>query len=458
MWAVNKGSNVLINFLQEYFLSEQQYIPESLPLDRVAVIVLGGGEGKRLHPLTKSRCKPTVPFGGRYALIDIPISHALITGIRKIYVIGQYMSNSLHRYLSKTYHSLMQKDLHLLLPEERAGERIWYEGTADAVRKNLEFFYELSVDYFLILSGDQLYNINFQKMINFGVESDASMVIAAQPISEKEATRMGLLKLARNSTKLEEFVEKPQEQALLDAFRMDELSLARLGYHGTEGKHHLGSMGIYLFKRQALFDLLMEDSRADFGMHLIGTEMKKGQVHAYLYDGYWEDIGTIDSYYHANLALTKQKGGKSFNCYDEQNLIITQSYHLPGAKVSNCLTQESLLCEGAIVEATEISNSIIGVRSKVGKGCVIQDSILVGNSYYEKENAATQGKMHTPEIGDNSIIKRAIIDENVTIGKNVLLVNKMNYQNFDHPDELLYVRDGIIVVPTKAHIPDHFIF
>lgn len=450
---------MLINFLQEQYLFEQQnYLPEAIPLDRVAVIVLGGGEGKRLQPLTKMRCKPAVSFGGRYTLIDIPISHALTTGIRKIYVIGQYMANSLQRHLFKTYSSLMEKDLHLLLPEERAEGHVWYEGTADAVRKNMDFFSQISADYFLILSGDQLYNINFQKMINFGVESDASMVIAAQPVSEKNARRMGLLKLAPGTTRLEAFTEKPKEQELLDKFRIDDFSLARLGYKGLQGKNHLGSMGIYLFKRQALFDLLIEDPRTDFGMHLIETEMKKGQVHSYFYDGYWEDIGTIDSYYHANLALTKKKSENSFDCYDEKNLIMTQSYHLPGAKVFNCLTNDSLLCEGSIVEAAELSNSIVGVRSKVGKGCLIQDAILVGNTYYERENPALHGKMHMPEIGENSIIKRAIVDENVTIGKNVHLVNKMNYQTFDHPQELLYVRDGIIIVPAKAHIPDHFVF
>lgn len=447
---------MLLNFFQEQ--SEQQYFSESISLDRIAIIILGGGEGKRLHPLTKTRCKPAVSFGGRYTLIDIPISHALITGIRKIYVIGQYMANSLQRHLSKTYHSLMQKDLHLLLPEERSGERIWYEGTADAVRKNVALFSEDSADYYLILSGDQLYNIDFQKMIKFGLENDASLVIAAQPVHKKEAVRMGLLKLEQNSTRLKSFIEKPKEQSLIDQFYIDDISLARLGYQGGTGKNYLGSMGIYLFKKQALFDLLLEDSRADFGKHLIVTEMNKGNVHSYLYDGYWEDIGTIDSYYHANLALTKQQRGFSFDCYDEKNLIITQSYHLPGAKVSNCLTSESILCEGSIVEAAELSNTIVGVRSKVGKGCVIQDSILMGNSYYEKKGMSIQEKDHMPEIGENSIIQRAIIDENVTIGKNVCLVNKMGYQEFDHPDELLYVRDGIVIVPARVHLPDHFIF
>jgi len=449
---------VLLNFLQNQTLLEQNHLPESVPLDRVAVIVLGGGEGKRLHPLTKSRCKPAVSFGGRYTLIDIPISHALLTGLRKIFVIGQYMANSLHRHLSKTYHSLLQEDLHLLVPEERAGSRVWYEGTADAVRKNLDFFSEISADYFLILSGDQLYNINFQKMIKFGLDTDASMVIAAQPVNEKDATRMGLLKLAKGSSQLVDFTEKPKEQALLDKFRIDDLSLARLGYEGVEGKNHLGSMGIYLFKRQALFDLLLEDPRADFGMHLITTEMKKGSVHSYLYEGYWEDIGTIESYYHANLALTKEQTEGSFDCYDEKNLIMTESYHLPGAKVSNCLTSESIFCEGALVEAAEVSNSIVGVRSKVAKGCVIRGSILVGNSYYERSHLVTGGAAHVPEIGENAIITRAIIDENVTMGKNVRLVNREGHTHYDHPEGLLYVRDGIIIVPARAHLPDNFTF
>lgn len=433
-----------------------------IALDRVAVIILGGGEGKRLAPLTKTRCKPAISFGGRYSLIDVPISHALSSGLKKIYVIGQYMAYSLQKHLFKTYHhnGIFQNQIELLMPEERSGKKIWFKGTADAIRQNLEYFAEIPADYFLILSGDQLYNINFQKMIQFGIEKNAGMVIAAQPVNEKDAKRMGLLKIEHGGSRIIDFYEKPQEKGILERFYTDEFTLHRLGYEVHNSRHYLGSMGIYCFKRQVLFDLLNQDPREDFGKHLIATQMQKQDVHAFLYDGYWEDIGTIESYYNANLALTRANESRAggLQCYNEGEVIFTKAYNLPGTKVTDCHVQRSLLCEGSIIEASEVAHCVIGVRSVIHKGTRIRDSVIMGNEYYCRAPLKTGESSHCPCVGENCEIQKAIIDENVTIGCNVKLLNRAGQINFDSPDGKIVVRDGIIIVPRGTDLPDNYIF
>jgi glucose-1-phosphate adenylyltransferase len=456
---------MLVNFLTESLIeteAQARIQASHISLERVAVIILGGGEGTRLKPLTLARCKPAISFGGRYSLIDIPISHSLTTGLSKIFVIGQYLSYSLQKHLFQTYlyHGIFQNTIQLLIPEERTGKKIWYKGTADAVRQNIDYFSEIPADYFLILSGDQLYNINFQKMINFGVEVDAGMLIAAQPVNKKEAKRMGLLKIEHGGSRIFDFYEKPQEEAVFERFFTDDFTLQHLGYAGNSGKHYLGSMGIYLFKRQVLFELLREDSREDFGKHLIQTQMKKENVHAFLYDGYWEDIGTIESYYHANLALTRIEDDRKhgLQCYDESAVIMTKRYHLPGAKVSNCKVDRAILCEGSIIEAQEIAHSIVGIRSVIQEGTIIRDSIIIGNEYYERPPLATGEEALKPGIGKNCRIEKTIIDENVSIGDNVKLLNRHGHVNFDSADGLVVVRDGIIVIPRGTRIPSGYVF
>lgn len=409
--------------------SKNKVIPlNHFELKRVAVIILGGGEGKRLFPLTQNKCKPAIPFGGRYTLIDIPISHALLSGFCEIFIIGQYLADTLHTHIHKTYHA--HGDLHLLTPENNEV----FEGTADAVRKNLAYFKQVQADYFLILSGDHLYNIDFKEMILQGISSDADLVIATNCVGEKEAKRMGVLQIDGDK-KVTDFYEKPQTKELLKQFKQRE------GY--------LASMGIYLFKKKSLFQLLQDDLREDFGKHLIPTQMKKGGVFSYIYKGYWEDIGTIESYYHANLALTREEAG--FNCYDEAATIMTKSHHLPGAKIKNCLVNHSLICEGSLVAGGEISGSIIGTRSVLKAGSVIKDSILIGNSYYSNDS-------HCPTIGERCIIEKAILDENVTLGKGVKLRNKSNYLYYDDPRGRFFVRDGIIIVPSGVSLPANFQF
>lgn len=457
---------MLVNFLTDtipYEAETTNHIHAShVSMDRIAVIILGGGEGKRLAPLTKTRCKPAVSFGGRYSLIDVPISHSLTSGLSKIFVIGQYLAYTLQKHLFQTYlyHGITQNQIQLLVPEEREGKKIWYKGTADAVRQNLEYFSEVSADYFLILSGDQLYNINFQKMIDFAVDVDAGMLIASQPVSKKEAGRMGLLKIEHGSSRIVDFYEKPKEDAILEQYYADPFTLHRLGYDGNNGKHYLGSMGIYLFKRQVMFDLLREDNREDFGKHLIKTQLKKGNVHAFLYDGYWEDIGTIESYYNANLALTKPEADRKsgLQCYDEKSQIITKRYNLPGVQVSNCRVKDALLCEGCIIQGEEVTHSILGIRTRLGKGSVIRDSIVIGNEYYARPPLVTGEESYNPGIGKNCHIERAILDENVKIGDNVTLVNQKGHENYDSPDGRIIVRDGIMIIPRGTQIPDNYVF
>ena len=428
--------------------------PTRIPLDRVGVIILGGGEGTRLAPLTKTRCKPAVSFGGRYSLIDVPISHSLSTGLSKIFVIGQYLAHTLQEHLHQTYlhHGIAQNHIQLLVPEEGTA----YKGIADAVRQNLSHFADDAIDYYLILSGDQLYNINFQEMINYGVETNAGMLIASQPVSKKDAKRMGLLKMEPGSSKVTDFYEKPQEERILDDYYTDPFTLHRLGYDVHRGRHYLGSMGIYLFKKEVLFNLLREDPREDFGKHLITTQLAKRDVHAYLYDGYWEDIGTIESYYEANLALTTNDldPKSSLQCYDESFRLITKGHHLPGVQISGCHLHETLCCEGSIVEGKEVTRSVLGIRSIIEEGSVVRDSILLGNQYYE----SSCRKKHRQKVGRHCHIERVILDENVRLGDHVRLVNQHGHLHYDAPDGKLFVRDGIVIIPRGTSLPDNFTF
>lgn len=427
-----------------------------LVLDRVGVIVLGGGEGKRLEPLTKERCKPAISFGGRYTLIDIPLSNSLTTGLSKIFVIGQYLAFSLQKHLQEfyTHNPLNQVQIQLMVPEERDGKKVWYKGTADAIRQNLNYLSEIPVDTFLVLSGDQLYTLDFEKMIRFALECDAEMVLAAQPVTQKNAKRFGLLKLKPGSSEIADFAEKPQEEAILREYTLDERSLAQLGFTDPGERNILGSMGIYLFKRQALFDLLQTDHREDFGKHLIKTQIQRGGVHAFLHTGYWEDIGTIESYYEANLALTAE--GEGLNCYDVHSQIFTKNHNLPAAKILGTRINQSLICEGCLIEAEEITHSVVGVRSMLKKGVLIRDSILLGNEYY----ASPLPDGRAPVIGEKSVVVRAILDENVSLGRNVKLLNGARHTHYDSPpgEPALFVRDGIIIVPRGTHLPDGFTF
>ena len=406
-------------------------------MDEVATIILAGGEGTRLFPLTQSRCKPAVSFGGRYRLIDIPISNSLNSGIPHIFVIGQYLASSLSSHVRETFSldAIQGGWIEILQPEEVPGEdELLYNGTADCIRKNLKHIKETPSEYFLILSGDQLYNMDLEKLIEFAESQKTDLTIAAFPVTREEAPRLGLMQTDENHI-IQEFAEKPKDDATLDRFVADT---------GNPQKTHLASMGIYVFKRRALIDLLENEKGDDFGKDLIPIIQKKKQASAFIYDGYWEDIGTIDSYYKANLSLTKND--HELDLYNEQNPIFGKRVHVPCARLIDTNVTESIICQGSIVRAKEVSNSIIGLRATVDEGTIIRDSIVLGNQTYESNEKLS--------IGKNCHIERAIIDEHSTIGNNVTLTNKKNLDTYD--GDGIFIRDGIIIVPGETTLPDGF--
>lgn len=418
----------------------------------IACIILAGGQGTRLFPLTKNRCKPAVSFGSRYRLIDIPLSHALNAQIPHIYVISQYLSSSLHQHILESYQLDLMREarLNLLSPEETADKKVWYNGTADAVRQNLEYFKASSADYFLILSGDQLYNMDLHEMISFGLAREDELVIAALPVEEKEAKRMGLLQVD-SEDRILAFYEKPQDPKLLQQFALSPAVLKQFPHRHPDKPHYLGSMGIYLFKRDTLFSLL-DEKGDDFGKDLIPLQIKRGKTSAYIYPGYWEDIGTIESYYHANLALTQRK--ECLNTYDETHPIFTRAYLLPSPLVTDTIIHDSIISQGAVIEAKEITGSVIGVRAHIKKGTIIRNSIVLGNHYYTPLRYQNPPQPSHLSIGENCVIEKAILDEHCSIGNNVQLINKNHLQTYD--GDGIYIRDGIIIVTTGTRVPDHF--
>ncbi|MGK5594761.1 MAG: sugar phosphate nucleotidyltransferase [Parachlamydiaceae bacterium] len=410
--------------------------PQHRGMKNVAAVILGGGIGTRLYPLTFSRCKPAITFGGRFKLIDVPISNALNSGCNKIYILSQFRSASLHQHILKTYRieSFSQGFLEILSAEQKPNTSNWYQGTADAVRQNIEYLQDAPVDYILILSGDQLYKMNFQEMLHFAIEKDADLVVASIPVEESNAKRMGLLK--RNSELfVTDFTEKPQDEKTLSDFSTEEGE-----------KPFLGSMGIYLFKRQALFDLLDEDSREDFGKHLIQTQVKKGKVASYVYDGYWEDIGTIHSFFHANINLTHPQ--PQFDCYCEMFPIHSTTSTLPGPKLFNTEVSHSIISEGSFIEAKKITHSVIGPRTVIGKNTVIENTYFIGNDTYQTR----QNQKFT--IGQNCHISHSILDKHVIVGDHVQLTNKNKLSSFD--GDGIYIRDGIIIVTPGTIVPSGY--
>ncbi len=426
----------------------------SSSMKNVASVILGGGEGKRLHPLTLTRCKPDINFGGRYRLIDIPISNSYYANCYRIFVLTQFLSSSLHQHISHTYMQTgkMSHQIEILAADQKPSNKTWYQGTADAVRQNIEYLLEHPIEYFLILSGDQLYNIDFTQMMKFAEETDADVTIAALPVTAKEAGRLGILKIDAQNM-ITNFHEKPQEKELLEHLKSPLNLLQKMSHKSSSKKEFLGSMGIYLFKRKALVDLLREDIREDFGKHLIPTKVTKGKVAAFVYEGYWEDIGTIGSFFEANMALTHQD--PLFNFHNEKRPLFSNRYDLPPTRFSQTQLKQALFCEGCLIEADEITQSILGPRSVIGKGCVLRDTYLMGNDYYTTFKNDYHDFPLRPSIGENSVIKRAIIDRNVAIGKNVQLLNKKKLMHYDGNN--IFIRDGVIVVPRGANIPDGFI-
>lgn len=429
----------------------QIYVHQEEALKKVATIVLAGGQGTRLFPLTSIRCKPSVCFGGRYRLIDVPISNSLNAGISQIFVISQYFATELHQHIIGAYHlDLFRKGtLELLTPQETSKGMEWFKGTADAIRQTLDTILRCPAEWFLILSGDQLYNMDLLEMLSFAQKRDADLTIAALPVLEPEAKRMGLLKITSNN-RIEDFYEKPQDKKILDRFVLSK-GFLKENHHTTTHTKYLGSMGIYVFKREALINILKQEGE-DFGRHLIPEFIKKGKCYSYIYHGYWEDIGTVASYYQANLILTE---GKGLNTYEENNRIYSSPQHLPSTLINGTRVKNSIISHGAIIEADEITHSVIGVRALIKRGTIIRDSVILGNRSYHPFLERVMPHDQYYSIGEDCVIQKAIIDEETRIGNDVKLINKDQLDTYD--GDGIYIRDGIIIVISGTELPDHFV-
>lgn len=420
-------------------------------MKEVVTIILAGGQGSRLYPLTKMRSKPAVPIAGKFRLIDVPLSNCIHSNLRKIFVSTQFAAESLHRHITRTYwFDNFSKDyVTILAAQQTAENKNWYQGTADAVRQNLNFLHREG-DLVLILSGDHLYRMDYQKFIDFHLQKKADISISVYPVTAEQATQFGVMKVNK-SARITRFVEKPKDPALLEKFRADEKVFQQFGIDPA-GRTHVASMGIYLFNWSVLKELLENTDDQDFGKEVIPKAIKAKKVYSYFFDGYWEDIGTIKSFFEAHMELTKPL--PRFNFYDEKKPIYTHPRFLPGVKVVAADVQQSILCDGSIIERSRVSHSIIGVRSRIQPHCNLENVVMMGADYFESVEAIMKAKeIGRPAIGigEGCEIRNAIIDKNARIGDHVKLINVRNVENED--GENYVIRDGIIVVPKNAVIP-----
>jgi glucose-1-phosphate adenylyltransferase len=416
-------------------------------VEKSICLILGGGAGTRLFPLTKDRSKPAVPIGGKYRLIDIPISNCLNSGLYRIFVLTQYNSASLNKHIKNSFHfdNFSHGFVDILAAEQTSNNMDWFQGTADAVRQSVRNFAYHDFDYILILSGDQLYQMDLQEMIESHVSQAADVTIATIPVIASDATSFGIMKVAEDN-KISSFIEKPNKDILPDwsSEVSDDLK--------AKGKIYLASMGIYVFSRPALRQLLNENPKAvDFGKELIPDSIHRNmKVVSYAYDGYWTDIGDIKSFFEANIALTDDI--PEFNMFDNQNKIYTNARLLPPAKFSGVTFTKTIVAEGSIIHARLVENTILGIRSRVGFGTVIKSSYIMGNDYFESLEEITDGNKIPMGIGQDCYIENAIIDKHVRIGNNVLIRGHASLADEEH--EHYVIKKGIVVVNKNAVISD----
>jgi glucose-1-phosphate adenylyltransferase len=423
--------------------------------DNVVAIILGGGAGSRLFPLTRERSKPAVPLGGKYRLIDVPVSNCINSLITQIFVLTQYNSASLNRHISQTYRfsSFSSGFVEILAAEQRSDSPDWFQGTADAVRQIIPHLRGWRVKSLLILSGDHLYRMDYRKFFDRHYETNADLTIAVVPARQQDAGEFGLLK-TDESGKIIEFKEKPKGDEL-ESMRVD---TTRFGLAADEAaaRPFLASMGIYVFDYGHLLDLLATDtSWVDFGREVIPAAIHKCNVQAHVFDDYWEDIGTIRAFYDANLDLASPL--PKFNFFNTEAPIYTRSRHLPSSKLHNCDIDNSMVSEGCILNGMYARNSIIGLRSRIDAGARIENSIIMGSDFYESldEIRANQAEARPHiGIGPNTVINSAIVDKNVRIGSDVQLVNRARLETYDSDDGSFYIRDGLVIVPKDAVLPD----
>lgn len=419
----------------------------------VIAIILGGGAGTRLSPLTATRSKPAVPIAGKYRLVDIPISNCLNSDIGRMYVLTQFNSASLNKHIKNTYHfSIFSKAFVDILAAEQTPESTsWFQGTADAVRQSLRHLQQQDFEHVLILSGDQLYQMDFSAMLQNHIDKEADISIATIPVGEREAPEFGILK-ADEDQSITSFIEKPKKDLLPEwvSDTGEEMQKA--------GRIYLASMGIYIFNRKLLFDLLLDVHRnaTDFGKEIIPGSISTQKVVSYQYDGYWTDIGNIYSFFEANLALTEDI--PLFNLFDNSNSVYTRPRMLPPAKISGTTLEKTLIAEGCIISASRIENSVTGIRTRIGHGSTLVSTYIMGSDYYEtleEMRVAEQRGLPKMGIGERCYIRNAIIDKNCRIGNDVRINGGDHMPNSDHP--LYTVKDGIVVVKKGAILPDGFV-
>ncbi|MGB2630921.1 MAG: glucose-1-phosphate adenylyltransferase [Candidatus Omnitrophota bacterium] len=406
-------------------------------------VILGGGSGTRLFPLTKERCKPAVPLFGKYRLIDIPISNCLNSGFNRIYVLTQFLSESLNKHISRTYKMdpFSMGFIEIMAAEQSMDNTDWFQGTADAVRRCLKHFNDPSIKYILVLSGDQLYKMDLRDMYRYHQEKEADVTVACNYVPREEVSGLGIVGID-DSSRITKFVEKPKNLA-----RIKGLSVVH-----SDRSAFLGSMGIYLFNKPALTELLEDIKKVDFGGEIIPDAIKTKKTHAYLFDGYWRDIGTIKTFYEENLALTEPM--PPLDMFDERWQIFTRPRYLSPAKFEKSCVEKSIISEGAIVLSAAIKHSVIGLRFRVDSGSVVEDTVAMGCDFYETmgeiEDDVSRGVPHLG-VGKNCEIKKAILDKNVRIGDDVKIINRGGLENHDGPN--YYIRDGIVIISKNTVIP-----
>ena len=422
----------------------------------VIAVILGGGRGTRLFPLTRDRAKPSVPIAGKFRLVDIPISNCLHSGLDRIYVLTQFNSVSLNRHIAQAYRfdSYRRGFVQILAAQQTLLGDEWYQGTADAVKHNQPYILNprFPDDYVLILAGDHLYRMDYRKMLAVHTESNADITVSVIPVKKEVTSGLGILQ-ADAKGRITDFVEKPQTEAELQQLRVEPDVFTSRGIE-SHGREYIASMGIYIFNRNVLQDVLQDESNVDFGRDIIPKSIKTRTVSAYFFDGYWEDIGTIRSFYSANIALTNIS--PEFNFYDEQAPIYTNRRHLPSTKVNSSSVRSSILAEGSIIDDSELDRTIVGIRSIISSGSRIYQSVLMGADFYESGTLqAENAHAGIPDIGigKKCLIQNAIIDKNARIGDNAVIANTKNIDN--HDSDNYYIRDGIVIVPKDATIlPD----
>ena len=415
--------------------------------DQVISVILGGGEGNRLFPLTQERAKPAVPIAGKYRLVDIPISLSLNSGIKRIFLLTQYLSSSLHRHVQQSYRFddfIPRGFIEIVAAQKTREGTSWYQGTADAVRQGLIHFDNHPHEYVLILSGDQLYRMDFREMLEQHVNSGSEITIATLPVDSKSAPSLGILK-ADKSRRITEFVEKPKDTAVLASMES--------GAAMPKGRPYLASMGIYIFNRDALRDCLEGSDGKDFGKNILPAAIQTKKVSAFVHDGYWEDIGTIGAFYRANLDLLAHEPKFDFGLSAAP--IYTRARFLPGSVVEDCQVIQAIVSDGCSIRKSILDQAVIGIRSRIGPGCQIRRSILMGADYYETPfQQEDNRKRQRPDIGigEGTVIEDAIIDKNVRIGRNVVI--RAAGKDRDMDGKNFYVRDGVVIIPKGSTISD----